>query len=361
MLHEEITVLKGKVQASGERLNIESCEASNPVLTHSPVPYICIYVNPIESFRPFLRFSLTFVNIMILLLHHQFSSRSWSVEMCRRTFVILCCLVTFFHSNNGFNLDQDELLKLQDVVEDLRIQFSQQNVTLSENEKILKEVIDEIPNTTGREPGIGDSPFVCAICMALSNLALYLRRVVRYDDQRAMDLSVAVCNMLRIQNEEVCRGILKYNVPPILFIIDNHRELNGDTVCKVVLEQGRCLRPPYGAAAKNLEFTVNINEKNVGKKSLELTADVTAEATVVESRAASGESLTIIQITDIHYDPQYAEGSQADCELYACCRDANSSASTRTAGRWGDYHHCDTPWRAVVDVFEKIKKTFSVR
>lgn len=294
---------------------------------------------------------------MILLLH-QFSSRSWSVEMCRRTFVILCYIVTFFHLNNGFDFDQDELLKLQEVVEDLRNQFSQQNVTLTENEKILKEVIDEIPNTTGREPGVGDSPFVCAICVALSNLALYLRRVVRYDDQRAMDLSVAVCIMLRIQNEEVCRGILKYNVPPILFIIDNHRELNGDTVCKVVLEQGRCVRPPYGAAAKNLEFTVNIT-KNVGK-SLELTADVTAAG---ESREAAGESLTIIQITDIHYDPQYAEGSRADCELYACCRDdANSSsASTKTAGRWGDYHHCDTPWRAVVDVFEKIKKTFSVR
>lgn len=281
--------------------------------------------------------------------------------MAGRFFAIFCCLLaTLLSLNNGFDLDSDEIFKLQEVVEDLRIQFSQPNVTLSEEELLLKQVIDDIPSTTGREPGISDLPLVCAMCSGLSNLALYLRRVVRYDDRRAMDLAIGVCNLLRIQNDEVCRGVLAYNVPPILFIIDNHKELTGDTICKIILDQGRCSRPPIGTAAKNLDFTVNIDGRNSGrKKSLESAADVIIDES---SRATQGESLTIVQITDIHYDPSYAEGSPVECGVYACCRNVNNapSGSSKTAGRWGDYHKCDTPWRAIVNAFEKIKNTFNV-
>lgn len=285
--------------------------------------------------------------------------------MSRRIFVILCLFINQVHFNIGFEINSEEILKLQDVIEDLRVQFREENLTLSEDEKILKQVIDDIPSTTGRETSINGTPFICTLCTALANLALYLRRVVRYDDKRAEDLSVSVCSLLRITSLEVCKGILKYNVPPILFIIDNNKDLTADTICKITLDQGRCSRQPTGIAAKNLEFTVNIDETNDEKTSIEKTVEIVAD--VIEDSAKGTqeekENLTIIQITDIHYDPNFSEGSPVDCGLYACCHKVNNtpSRSTRTAGYWGDYHNCDTPWRAIVNAFQKIKSTFSVR
>lgn len=277
--------------------------------------------------------------------------------------MIFCFFINFAHFNNSVKIDQDELLKLQDAIEDLRIQFGQDNVTLTENEAILKQVIDDIPNTTGRGPSINENPLICALCTGLANLALYLRRVARYDDKRAEELSVSVCNLLRIQNGEVCRGFLKYNVPPILFIIDNKKDLTADTICKIMLDRGRCSRQPTGTAAKTIEFTVNIDKTNLGKKSIETTVDVVADVIEESTNTNQEESLTIIQITDIHYDPNYSEGTPADCGVYACCRKVNNtpSRSTRTAGHWGEYNSCDTPWRAVVDAFQNIKSTFNVR
>lgn len=280
-----------------------------------------------------------------------------------RIFVSFCLLLNFFHFNIGLNIDQEELLKLQEAIEDLRFQFGQDNVTLTENEQILKKVIDEIPSTTARGPEIQEGPFYCAICMGFSNLALYLRRVARYDDKRAEEFSLFVCNWLRIQNGEVCRGVLRYNVPPILFIIDNHRNLTADTICKIMLDKGRCSQKPTGSAAENLEFIVNIDGGNIGRKdSLENSVEVAVADVIEEEEATQEESLTIIQITDIHYDPDYSEGSPADCGIYACCRNMSTTpARSKAAGYWGDYSKCDTPWRAIVDAFQKIKNTFNVR
>lgn len=78
--------------------------------------------------------------------------------------------------------------------------------------------------------------------------------------------------------------------------------------------------------------------------------------------AASSKDLQIVHITDTHYDPSYREGANAVCGEPTCCRlkQGNATRLENAAGRWGDYRDCDSPWEAVIDMFETIKANHKV-
>jgi hypothetical protein len=69
--------------------------------------------------------------------------------------------------------------------------------------------------------------------------------------------------------------------------------------------------------------------------------------TFICNAAGGGRIGTFLQITDIHFDAFYQEGSAANCFLgstgLGCCRHSSISKSPhRIASRWGDYN-CDSP------------------
>ncbi|PSN43682.1 Sphingomyelin phosphodiesterase [Blattella germanica] len=68
--------------------------------------------------------------------------------------------------------------------------------------------------------------------------------------------------------------------------------------------------------------------------------------------------MTVIQITDIHYDPEYKEFSNTECYEPMCCRsDHGIPKDNKTAaGYWGDYRKCDLPWRTLLNALDQIKK-----
>jgi sphingomyelin phosphodiesterase len=56
--------------------------------------------------------------------------------------------------------------------------------------------------------------------------------------------------------------------------------------------------------------------------------------------------LKVLQFTDVHIDPNYAEGYDAECKTEpTCCRmDQGIPANeSQRAGYWGDYRNCDAP------------------
>lgn len=73
--------------------------------------------------------------------------------------------------------------------------------------------------------------------------------------------------------------------------------------------------------------------------------------------------LKVLQITDIHYDPYYQEGSESDCGFPMCCRASTGMAksSKTAAGKWGDYRKCDSPLRLIENAFQHILNTHRVK
>ncbi|KAF8434333.1 sphingomyelin phosphodiesterase [Boletus edulis BED1] len=72
----------------------------------------------------------------------------------------------------------------------------------------------------------------------------------------------------------------------------------------------------------------------------------------------SGERLKVLHVSDIHIDPRYATGTEANCSQYLCCRDHayNTHSPDQVllpASRYGAYY-CDTPLSLMLSAMPAI-------
>ncbi|PPQ64241.1 hypothetical protein CVT24_008644 [Panaeolus cyanescens] len=72
----------------------------------------------------------------------------------------------------------------------------------------------------------------------------------------------------------------------------------------------------------------------------------------------SGKRLTVLHISDVHLDPRYATGSEANCTSGTCCRSNKSNPSSPSsvlahAPRFGAYQ-CDSPLSLVMSGLQAI-------
>lgn len=241
-----------------------------------------------------------------------------------------------------------------DRVEDLKRRFRdiknelEANVSDSRSES-LQQIIKKISTQSVRQGGDLENGFLCGMCTSVVDDFLSLRRIQSQSKQSLMALAVELCVDFEIQSEEVCHGIVQFNAPSIVYILDRRPDLSADTVCKLLLNDGNCVLP-YND--NKLEFTIDVDDSK---------ADEFTKSN--ESSNNSSEPLTIIHISDIHFDPKYTTAAFADCDEPACCRetdDINEEDPGSLAGPWGDYRSCDTPWSAIVNAFHQITKQHSV-
>ena len=72
--------------------------------------------------------------------------------------------------------------------------------------------------------------------------------------------------------------------------------------------------------------------------------------------------MKVLHLADIHWDPEYMEGSNSVCGEPLCCR-ADSpklGSGEHYAGFWGDDHFCDIPWRTVENAMAHISQQHPV-
>lgn len=126
-----------------------------------------------------------------------------------------------------------------------------------------------------------------------------------------------------------------------MYIIDSKPNLTASTICGVVLESNPC---PLDDDEFN--WTVSIDNG----------------PPILTDPEESNETLNIVQITDIHYDPNYEPYGNSYCAEPTCCRKGqnNTNTSGKVAGYWGDYNYCDSPWHTVVDVLDHIRAQHQV-
>ena len=73
----------------------------------------------------------------------------------------------------------------------------------------------------------------------------------------------------------------------------------------------------------------------------------------------SSAIISIVHLTDVHIDPYYESGTNADCGEPLCCRAADGLAQSpaKSAGPWGDYRNCDTPVSSLNSALDHIVQT----
>ena len=81
-----------------------------------------------------------------------------------------------------------------------------------------------------------------------------------------------------------------------------------------------------------------------------------------KTRFQDADILTIVQMTDIHYQPTYLPGGNAECDAPMCCRSDQGQPPRpeAAAGYWGAFT-CDAPWNIFDDTMKQINKSHPVR
>ncbi|XP_037946445.1 sphingomyelin phosphodiesterase isoform X2 [Teleopsis dalmanni] len=197
----------------------------------------------------------------------------------------------------------------------------------------LKQVAFEIENSVM-------SKVSCTACKAGAGLLQHYIKAGKTDTE-IIKLIYQFCVNLNIQSARVCEGVSTLFGSEVIYVLQRVN-LGPDEICSFVIGDG-CgdVYNPYH------EWEVIFPP--VPKPPV-------AELGIPQE---SAPFFKVLHISDTHYDPHYAEGSNADCNEPLCCRlssgrPANPNAA---AGKWGDYRKCDTPKRTVDNMLAHIADT----
>ncbi|XP_068152588.1 sphingomyelin phosphodiesterase 1 [Drosophila tropicalis] len=217
----------------------------------------------------------------------------------------------------------------------------------------LRELADELGSTKDRKDifteSLGDLSranqfLTCTMCRSVVNVIA--RTFTSPDgelngpnrDEEAKNVILSMAAYFNIMTDDVVGGLFDLNWPIWDYILN-------ETIAE---SRSFCGMLPY-----------EICQIEQGQYNLSVTivGDTPAESNT-ELAERSDNDVLILQLTDIHYDPDYKVGGQAVCEEPMCCRnDLPAGANTTGAGAWGDYRNCDTPSWLIRNAFGHISRT----
>ncbi|OZJ03452.1 hypothetical protein BZG36_02736 [Bifiguratus adelaidae] len=161
----------------------------------------------------------------------------------------------------------------------------------------------------------------------------------------AVNSLILACNRANVVDGDVCKGFFQEQGPIIAHVAKASLSVDpggysGHLVCASVA--GACAYPTPPP------FTVGFPKE---------------KPTKIVPSTPSGETFTVLHLSDWHYDPNYQEGAEANCSRPLCCqrRDTDPLKGTipqnisRPANKWGDYN-CDAPFALLESALDAIPK-----
>lgn len=242
--------------------------------------------------------------------------------------------------------EQQELLNLASKLEkeftNEYKSFKRTGIQSDKYDRIIEKL--QAPSQLFRRNEIEEMPeqkqdVTCLMCRAVVNTFLDYRRVEKYDEEQLLDEAVDLCLSLNIQPETVCESIIRMHLPPLMYIVDNRPKLTAKNFCGFILQSSSC-----GLPQPDFDFTIHVDNNN-------------PLALSDKKQEAIEENYRVLHITDIHYDPKYTPGSNAQCDEPTCCRGDEPNTGVDAAGYWGDYRNCDAPWHSIVEVMKHLNET----
>ncbi|CAM9514869.1 unnamed protein product [Lampetra fluviatilis] len=193
-----------------------------------------------------------------------------------------------------------------------------------------------LPGVTAASAASPNSTELCALCRFAVGFVDASLSLPGGEDALAR-AAASVCEKLRLQDRRVCQNatqLFKDYVVTVLL----HSVLDPASVCGVLLGPG--CGPP---GPPHANWSVRLPP--VPKPPVQPPGPPPPPSAPRDS---------VLFITDVHWDRDYAEGSQAECGEPLCCRrqDGAPSPGRPGAGKWGDYRACDVPLRTVQSLLE---------
>ncbi|XP_072028383.1 sphingomyelin phosphodiesterase-like [Amphiura filiformis] len=155
-----------------------------------------------------------------------------------------------------------------------------------------------------------------------------------------VDIATVVCIAAKIESERVCRYGVREFKDEVFGVLVGHYA-SPDQICGSIL--GDSCAVPYDP---NSDWNITL-------------LNTTKPPVVVPKPPKSGSPVVkIVQLSDIHYDRMYLEGSNAECGEPICCRsnDGQPAPGVPGAGKWGDHRGCDAPLRLIENLLQHLAK-----
>ncbi|XP_075551077.1 sphingomyelin phosphodiesterase-like [Dermacentor variabilis] len=148
------------------------------------------------------------------------------------------------------------------------------------------------------------------------------------------------CHSLGIETSRVCAGLVELFKDEFFYVL-GHTTMSPAEICGIVFPD-EC--PPAGA----LNWSVPLPPRPK------------PPVRPVPLPKEGAPTLRVLHISDTHVDPEYSEGSEAECNEPLCCHAGDVPASSgrrRKAGHWGAFQTCDIPPRTFENMLKTVRDT----
>ncbi|KAF2893416.1 hypothetical protein ILUMI_12760 [Ignelater luminosus] len=193
----------------------------------------------------------------------------------------------------------------------------------------------QVPNLfLAQEKGLL-SKAACLACHVGIGVAIHARRRGA-EKGRILDIVEKLCFWLRIESEHICHAAVAIYGDSLVYIADNRQDLTSKRMCSILLQDQGCRDPD------RIDWTIDIPSPKYPSSG-------------IEKKRTKSTPLKVLHLTDIHYDPGYEVGANAECGSYLCCQRGTKPSNRRnSAGYWSDYRNCDVPWHMFTDTLDHI-------
>ncbi|CAB3377350.1 Hypothetical predicted protein [Cloeon dipterum] len=191
--------------------------------------------------------------------------------------------------------------------------------------------------------------FSCFGCRAAINTLITLARS-RPSHATVHNALTLLCSTLRIQSGKVCSAAMEQYIPEFYYILSTG-EVDATRFCSIILQGFPCNTPDL-----RLQWSVSLP-----------TPPPKSSNRVARRPMALPTPVKFLHLTDIHFDPEYREGTSIDCGEPLCCRPESrylpehqrdqKLTELDKAGYWGEYKGCDMPWRTIEATLDHIAET----
>ncbi|XP_019855307.1 PREDICTED: sphingomyelin phosphodiesterase-like [Amphimedon queenslandica] len=178
-------------------------------------------------------------------------------------------------------------------------------------------------------------------CDACSEMVDAVRKLAELQASESLieEVLIVYCKKFNLADDRICKMIIPEFKDEVLYVFD-HTALSTREICGTILNN-KC-----GTIYDPLNQQWNVTIPG-GKPPIKPYQPPKVNITN-----------KILHISDIHWDPQYTPGLQAQCDEPLCCRPPiPKGESNNSAGFWGDPRQCDLPMQTLLNLIEYLNDT----
>ncbi|KAI6204931.1 Sphingomyelin phosphodiesterase [Aphelenchoides besseyi] len=172
--------------------------------------------------------------------------------------------------------------------------------------------------------------------------------------ERILKVAQYICRKFADQNVVICKGITAQFREPFLYVLEQ-MVFRPKQLCGLIMK---------GCGVPDNPFDGNWTIPLPPKPEIEnrrTTADSTnTNRPFYNNNNQERPIFKVIQLSDLHFDFEYQNGSEAQCGQPICCQGDTTGDVKQRAGYWGTLASCDVPLRTIESLLSSIAREHMV-